>query len=134
MRSRACEWEKALNTVLNNQFPDGVRGNGLKLVRNNGSQPTSSSFTHDMVTLEIEQTFTSYNNPRENADTERVMRTIEEQVAWIVEFSSFQEACEFVGNCIEFDHNKLYAHSALGYLGPEGFERSLAEGHCQAVA
>ncbi len=58
------------------------------------------------------------------------MRTIEEQVAWIDEFSSFQEICESLGNWIEFDPKKLYVHLALGCLGPEGFERSLAEGHC----
>ena len=40
------------------------------------SQPTSTSFMRDMRTLGIEQIFTSYDNPKGNADTERVMRTI----------------------------------------------------------
>jgi hypothetical protein len=30
-------------------------------------------------TLEIQQAFTSYNNPKGNADTERVMRTLKEK-------------------------------------------------------
>jgi len=34
----------------------------------------------DRRTLGIEQIFTSYDNPKGNADTERVMRTIKEEV------------------------------------------------------
>ncbi len=134
LRSRSSEWKEALDIALNNQFPDGVRRNGLKLVSDNGSQPTSRSFMQDMATSGIEQIFTSYNNPKGNADTERIMRTIEEEVVWINEFSNFQEAYESLGNWIEFDYNKLYVHSALGYLSPEEFEGAFAKGHCQAVA
>ena len=50
--------------ALNNQFSDGVRRNGLKLVSDNGSQPTSCSFMQDMSTLGIEQIFTSYKDPQ----------------------------------------------------------------------
>ena len=73
-----------------------MRDNGLKLVNNNGSQPTSCSFMQDMATLGVEQIFTSYNNPKGNADTERMMRTIKEEVVWINEFSNFQGACAVV--------------------------------------
>ena len=88
----------------------------------------------DMATLGIEQIFTSYNNPKGNADTERMMRTIKEEVVWINEFSNFQEAYALLANWIEFDYNKLYVHSALGYLSPEEFEQSFTKGHGQAVA
>jgi hypothetical protein len=50
----------------------------------------------DMATLGVEQIFTSYNNPKGNADTERMMRTIKEEVVWINEFSNFQGACAVV--------------------------------------
>lgn len=36
-RSRPGEWRESLNMALNNQFPDGVQGNELKLVSRNGS-------------------------------------------------------------------------------------------------
>jgi len=36
----------------------------------NGSQPTSLSFMKACSNLEVEQVFTSYNNPKGNADTE----------------------------------------------------------------
>ncbi|MDI6714307.1 MAG: hypothetical protein QMD43_04675 [Thermodesulfovibrio sp.] len=40
----------------------------------------------------IEQIFTSYDNPKGNADTERVMRTIKEELIWLNEFGSIEEA------------------------------------------
>lgn len=65
---------------VNSEFSEGVRGKRLKLISDNGSQPTSTSFMRDMATLDIEQIFTSYNNPKGNADTERVIRTIKEEI------------------------------------------------------
>jgi transposase InsO family protein len=63
LRSKASDWRKALDRALNREFPSGVRGAGLKLVSDNGSQPTSTSFMRDMKVLGIEQIFTSYYNP-----------------------------------------------------------------------
>ncbi|MFQ6003051.1 MAG: integrase core domain-containing protein [Candidatus Zixiibacteriota bacterium] len=109
--------------AVNSEFPQGVRGKGLKLISDNGSQPTSTSFMEDMATLEVEQIFTSYDNPKGNADTERAIRTIKEEIIWLNEFSSLKEAKEKIGKWIETDYNKLYVHSGLGYLNPEEFER-----------
>jgi len=92
LRSRATEWKEALDMAINREFPGGVRGSRLKLISDNGSRPTATSFMKDMVTLGIEQIFTSYDNPKGNADTERVMRTIKEEIIWLNEFGSFEEA------------------------------------------
>ena len=99
-----------------------MRGAGLKLVSDNGSQPTSTSFMRDMKVLGIEQIFTSYDNPKGNAETERMMRTIKEEVIWLNEFSSLEEARQKIGRWIEVDYNQLYVHSELGYRSPEEFE------------
>jgi hypothetical protein len=64
----------------------------------------------DMNTLGIEQIFTSYNNPKGNADTERMTRTIKEEVIWLYEFNSIKEAKETIGSWIEGEHNKLYLY------------------------
>lgn len=122
VRNRAKEWKQALDMAVNGEFTDGVRGQGLKLISDNGSQPTSRSFIGDMATLEIEQIFTSYDNPKGNADTERMMRTIKEEVLWLNEFLSFEEAKEKIDTWLRADYNKLYVHSALGYRSPEEFE------------
>ncbi len=120
--------------ALNNEFSDGVRGNGLRLISDNGSQPTSCNFINDMKTLGIDQIFTSYDNPKDNADTERVIRTIKEECIWINDFDNFKEAKETIGKWIEYDYNKLYIHSSLGYLSPEEFERSFENTTAKVVA
>lgn len=48
----------------------GVRGQGLKLISDNGTQPTSVSFMRDMATLGIEQIYTSYDNTKRAVETE----------------------------------------------------------------
>ncbi len=122
LRSRSSEWEEAIDMAINREFPEGVRDKGLKLISDNGSQPTGTSFMRDMATLGIEQIFTSYDNPKGNADTERMMRTIKEEIIWLNEFGSFEEAREKISKWIEVDYNRLYVHSELGYLSPEEFE------------
>ena len=104
--------------AIEREFPEGVRGSGLCLISDNGSQPTSSSFIRDMATLGIKQIFTS----KGNGDTERVMRTIKQEVIWINEFGSVKEGEEKIGRWIEVDYNKLYVHSELGYISPEEYE------------
>ncbi len=96
LRSRSGEWKQALEMGIQKEFPQGVKDRGLKLISDNGSQPTSVSFMRDMGTLGIEQIFTSYDNPQGNAETERMMRTIKEELLWLHEFSSLEEAKLFV--------------------------------------
>ena len=57
MRSRAREWERALPMAVNRESPQGVRGENLKLVNDNGSKPTNRSFMKDMVLLGIERLY-----------------------------------------------------------------------------
>jgi putative transposase len=71
-RWRTQGWCEALEEAVLQEFPHGVRGQGLKLVSDNGCQPTSRSFLKVAATLEIEQIFTSFNNPKGNAETERL--------------------------------------------------------------
>jgi putative transposase len=78
----AKHWLAALDMAANQQFPDGARGQELPLMSDNGSQPTSIIFMEACSTMEIHQAFTSYNNPRGNADTARFMRTFKEECLW----------------------------------------------------
>jgi transposase InsO family protein len=71
--SKAGDWLNALNAGLNNQFPQGIRDtlkNPLYLVSDNGSCPISLRFMKACKDLNIKQIYTSYNNPKGNADTE----------------------------------------------------------------
>lgn len=91
LRASSAEWKEELEGALCEEFPLGARDQGLKLISDNGSQPTSVSFMRNTSLMGIEQIFCSYNNPKGNAETERVIRTIKEELLWLNEFTSFEE-------------------------------------------
>ena len=46
-------------------------------------------FIENLTFLDIEQIFTTYNNPKGNAETERMIRIIKEEVLWLEALDSF---------------------------------------------
>ena len=122
MQCRSKHWLEALDMAVNRQFPDGVREQRLFLMSDNGSQPTSISFMKACHDMDITQAFTSYNNPKGNADTERVFRTMKEELLWLREWTSPFELADALGKWIEY-YNGSYLHSALGYKSPIKFEK-----------
>lgn len=121
MQCRGKHWLEALDAAVNRQFPDGVREQGLCLMSDNGSQPTSVGFMKVCRELGIHQAFTSYNNPKGNADTERVFRTMKEELLWLREWTSPFELADALQSWISY-YNGSYLHSALGYKSPNKFE------------
>jgi len=115
--ARTAEWLEALERGLNREFPGGVRGHGLKLMSDNGSQPTSLSFMKACSNLDILQAFTSYNNPKGNADTERMIRTMKEELFWLREWENERELSLELDKWVEY-YNRDYLHSAHGYRTP----------------
>jgi putative transposase len=128
LQCRAQHWLAALDMAVNRQFPDGVREQGLSLMSDNGCQPTSVAFMQACSTLGIHQTFTSYNNPKGNADTERLMRTLKEESLWLQEWRSPFTLISALERWID-DDNEHYLHSALGYKPPRQFEREYHLSH-----
>lgn len=127
-QGRTAEWLEALEEGLNREFPGGVRGNGLKLMSDNGSHPTSLRFMKACSNLEVEQVFTSYNNPKGNADTERMIRTIKEEFFWLREWGSERElSCE-LDKWVQY-YNSSYLHSAHGYRTPVQVEGEYYRNH-----
>lgn len=118
LRSRGQEWEAALLMGVHTHFPQSVRGAGLKLISDNGSQPTSTGFLATTSLLGIEQISTSYENPKGNAETERLMRSIKEELLWLREFTNLEDARAAIRQWIEGDYNQHYVHSSLGYMSP----------------
>jgi putative transposase len=133
LRSKTADWLQALDEAVNQQFPDGVREHHLHLMSDNGSQPTSVAFMKACRTLQIKQAFTSYNNPKGNANTERVMRTLKEECIWIAEWHSLDQVQQDIARCIE-GYNTLYPHSMLNYLSPVEFENQCASNSTQKAA
>ena len=87
----------------------------LSPVSDNGSQPTSGKFINEASILGIKQVFASYDNPKGNADTERVIRTLKEDLVWTREWTSLYPALLFslpdeyrVKNGIRILRNQLF--------------------------
>jgi transposase InsO family protein len=66
MRSRTKEWLEALSKTLNKKWTDKAKSQGIKLVSDNRSQSTSKIFSEFYKSLEREQVFITYNNPKDN--------------------------------------------------------------------
>jgi transposase InsO family protein len=115
-------WLQALHMAVQNECPLGARTYGLNLMSDNGSQPTSGKYEKELETLGFNHVTTSYNNPKGNAETERVIRTLKEDAIWPYEFDIITEAIEVVTKQITF-YNKEYPHSALGELSPIEFDQ-----------
>jgi transposase InsO family protein len=127
-RGTAQPWLEALDRAVNHQFPQGARGQGVSLMRDNGCQPISTTFRQACATLEIHQTFTRDNNPKGNADTEHFRRTLKEECLWLQEWTcpfAFVSALDKWIN----DDNTHYLHSALGDNTPRQFERDYSISH-----
>jgi putative transposase len=128
LRCTAIQWLEALDMAVNCQFPQGVRGQGVSLMSDNGCQPTSTAFIQACATLEIHQAFTSYNNPKGNADTERFMRTLKEECLWLQEWTCPLELIRALKDWLAH-YNDHYLHSTLGYQSPRQFEREYLNRH-----
>ena len=100
--SRSSDWIQAMDKAVNMQFPNGIDRSDPYLlipsiVSDNGCQPTSKAFAEYEKNLWFEHDFASYCNPKGNADTERVIRTIGEDLLWISEFNTLDELKEALG-------------------------------------
>ncbi|MDD5016231.1 MAG: IS3 family transposase [Atribacterota bacterium] len=100
LQSKNKDWQEALYQAVQKRFPAGIKdslGSTLYLVSDNGCQPTSLSYMQACSTLGIKQIFTSWSNPKGNADTERVIRTLKEDLVWPYDWDNpftFQRALD----------------------------------------
>lgn len=120
LTSKASDWLVALNRAVNARFPNGIfskRGKP-KLISDNGCQPTSQLFLKACSQLGIKQIFTTWNNPKGNADTERFFRTLKEDLVSTHDWSlPFQFQADFE-NWIQA-YNSDFPHQSLGYKTPQ---------------
>lgn len=126
MHSKAQDWLEALEMAVNNQFPQGIlsKNQELFLISDNGSQPTSTKFMQTCSILKINQIFTCYDNPKGNADTERVIRTMKEDLIWLkleqwkIPFEVEDDLRAWIER-----YNTDFPHSSLGYKTPVQYEK-----------
>lgn len=128
LQAKGAQWLLALEQAVQRQFPAGVQGHRLSLMSDKGCQPTSVAFMKTCVTLGITQAFTSYNNPKGNADTERLMRTLKEELLWLREWTTPLELEHALTAWVDW-YNTRYLHSALGYRPPCQVEQEYQASH-----
>jgi putative transposase len=123
LRSTTQQGLAALDRAVKRQVLDGARGPGLSLMRDPGCQPTSMAFRPAWNLLGIHQVLTSDNNPKGNADTARVMRTLKAEGLWLHEWTSPVTSARARGRWLD-DDNAHDLHSALRYKPPRQFARA----------
>jgi putative transposase len=130
LQSKTDDWLNALEMAVNTRFPNGIRESikeqRLFLISDNGCQPTSAHFMMSCSLLGIKQIFTTWSNPKGNSDTERVMRTIKEDIVWPYDWDNPFEFQVRLGKWID-DYNRDYPHQALGDLTPSQYYERYVE-------
>jgi putative transposase len=124
-QSKSADWLNALHMAVNQRFPQGIKeqeqyGYPLSLISDNGCQPTSLKYKKECAQLNINQIFTTWSNPKGNADTERVIRRIKENLIWP---NDWENPFDFADALAKFiiDYNTDYPHQALKYMTPSQF-------------
>lgn len=123
LQSKTEDWLDAVQMAINNRFPNGIRESmkeQLFLISDNGCQPTSQRFMMNCSLLGIKQIFTTWCNPKGNSDTERVMRTIKEDLVWGYDWDNPFEFQIALAKWIH-NYNEDYPHQSLNNMTPKQF-------------
>ena len=121
-----------MDKAVDMQFPDGTdRSDSYLLiptiVSDNGCQPTSKAFAEYEKALGPGHVFTSYCNSKAEADTERVIRTLNEDLLWINEFKNQDELKEGLSKW-QHDYNHVFPHSSFENCTPVEYEECWYKG------
>ena len=124
IQSKTKDWLDAVEMAINNRFPSGIRESikeqALFLISDNGCQPTSQRFMMNCSLLGIKQIFTTWSNPKGNSDTERVLRTIKEDIVWPYDWDNPFEFEAALGKWIH-RYNSDFPHQSLNNMTPRQF-------------
>ncbi len=90
-----------------------------------GVQYASSDYTELLHRHGIRISMSRVANPYDNAQAERFMRTLKYEEVYLSEYDTLSEARTSIKRFLEEVYNQKRLHSAIGYLPPAEFERSL---------
>jgi len=93
-----------------------------------GVQYACREYVQRLKQAEARISMAAVGAPKENAPTERWMRTVKEEEVDLEEYRDFREAKQGIGRFIEEVYNRKRLHSALGYRPPREFEEIFAAG------
>lgn len=122
-RAKSAGSVAALTDVVADREPDVSR---LTLRVDNSSQYTSREFRGSAKALGIKLEYIYVSTPEQNGHIESFHKTLKKEYVWPEAFESFSKACIAIAKARE-DYNEDRIHSALKYLTPNEFARSLEE-------
>ena len=64
-------------------------------------------------------------NPYDNLQAESFMKTLKTEEVYVLEYRTFREVKQSIGEFIELVYNQQRLHSALGYVSPAEFEQEI---------
>ncbi len=129
LQSKTEDWLMALNRAVMSRFPKGIKESlkeQLFLISDNGCQPTSQRFMQSASILGLKQIFTTWSNLKGNCDTERVMRTIKEDLVWCYDWDNPFEF-EIARNRWIERYNTDFPHQSLKNMTPTQFFKKQCE-------
>lgn len=100
---------------------------GLVHHSDQGVQYASDDYTGLLKENEIQISMSRQGNPYDNAKAESFIRTLKMEEVYMYEYENIEEAYNRIGHFLEEVYNQKRLHSALGYVPPAEFERSLLE-------
>jgi putative transposase len=93
-----------------------------------GVQYACRGYVQRLKEAQAQISMTAVGAPKENAPTERWMRTVKEEEVDLQEYGSLAEAQRGIERFIEAVYNRRRLHTALGYRPPSEFEELFAAG------
>ena len=93
-----------------------------------GVQYACRSYVQRLKQAGAQISMTAMGEPKENAQTERVIRTVKEEEVDLQDYRTVIEAERGIGRFIEEVYNRRRLHSALGFRPPSEFEELFAAG------
>jgi putative transposase len=93
-----------------------------------GVQYACREYVEQLVGAGARISMSAKGTPRDNAQAERLFRTLKEEEVYLHEYETFEEGEQSIGHFIEAVYNEKRLHSALGYRPPTEFEQLCATG------
>jgi transposase InsO family protein len=103
---------------------------GLVHHSDRGVQYASADYTKLLVAHGIRISMSRTANPFDNAQCERLIRTLKYEEVYLSEYETLKEARASIKYFLEEVYNRKRLHSAIGYLPPDEFEQSLLAINC----
>jgi transposase InsO family protein len=100
---------------------------GLVHHSDRGVQYASGDYTELLRAHKVQISMSRRGNPYDNAQAESFMKTLKYEEVYRSDYRDQRDVRSGVGHFLEKVYNQKRLHSALGYLPPAEFERSLVK-------